>query len=289
MKTLNELVYGHNQAKKTLLALIRRSQDRYYKKCVLGETELQDTLKCLLIGQSGTGKTHLIQSLRKLYNFPLISLDATQLVPTGNGDGMNVKQLKKLINDKAQELAKEPQYYSPEGVINQMVIFVDEFDKLGNCFDSTGKWNQHVQANFLTMIDDKEEFSGISWIFAGAFSKLYENKAVVKNSIGFFQVADTNVQETAQFSDDDIIKSGIIPELLGRISLIVELDRFGKDDYARVLHTLLLKYPELTDVCHESIIAKAMASGQGIRSMTRQLEMLNIEQASDAPVMMRRG
>lgn len=277
MKTIDDLVYGHRQAKRVLSVLLKRSQERYYKKCVMGADEVPDTLKCLLVGQSGTGKTHLMQSLRKLHNFPLISLDATQLMPTGNAEGLNAKQLKKLIEDTAHELTKQPEYHSPEGVINQMVIFVDEFDKLGSSFESSGKWNQHVQANFLTIIDNKEEFSGISWVFAGAFSNIYKTKGNTK-SIGFFP-GECPEDASDEISDADILKAGIIPEMLGRISLIVQLDSFTKKDFEKILiERLMPSYPlALSSVEMDAIVEKAYTSEQGIRSMTRQLEMLSIE------------
>lgn len=280
MKTFNhssidEMVYGHKQAKKVLKVLLKRSQDRYYAKCVKGLSEYQDTLKVLLVGPSGTGKTHLIQSLSKLHNFPLICLDATQLMPTGNKDGVNTQQLIKLINDTANEYTKQPEYFNPEGVINQMVIFVDEFDKLGTSFDSSGNWNKHVQANFLTLIDNKEEFSGISWIFAGAFTDIYENKGKEK-SIGFFP--EEKKESTKEITDEEILKAGIVPEMLGRISLIVQLDTFDKDDYCKILvERLLPNYSNLHDIDVDAIVEKALNSGQGIRSLTRQLEMLSID------------
>lgn len=287
MKNIDDMVYGHAQAKKVLQVLLKRSKERYYKKCVLGHDNVHDTLKCLLIGQSGTGKTHLIHSLRKLLPFPLICLDATQLMPTGNNEGMNAKQLKKLIKDTAKQYIEQEvltseivHYHSVEGVINQMVIFVDEFDKLGTSFDSSGNWNKHVQANFLTLIDNKEEFAGISWIFAGAFSSLYEAKP---SGIGFFS---ENAIIEEQITDKDIIKAGIIPEMLGRISLIVQLDTFTKEDYHNILvNRLLPSYEQLSlnEADIENIVDKAYISGQGIRSMTRQLEMLAIDIEYEEP------
>lgn len=272
METLDSMVYGHKQAKKVLQVLLKRSQDRYFNKCVMGNETNTDTLKCLLIGPSGTGKTHLIHSLKKLYKFPLICLDATQLMPTGNKDGINIGQLTALVDDKCHEYAKQIEYHSPEGVLNQMVIFVDEFDKLGNCFDSTSNWNKHVQSSFLTLIDNKEEFAGISWIFAGAFSGLYEAKP---RGIGF---SNTEIEDTKEITDKDILRAGIIPEMLGRISLIVQLDTFTETDYKTILvERLLPLYPTLTSVNVEGITKKAYDSGQGIRSLIRQLEMLSID------------
>jgi ATP-dependent Clp protease ATP-binding subunit ClpX len=282
MNSIDEAVFGHAQAKKVLQVLLERSRNRYMRKCVLGQQDVPATLKCLLIGQSGTGKTHLMQSLSKIHKFPLINLDATQLMPTGNTDGTNIKQLKKLIHDKAKEELErskaniDGRYHSEEGVMNQLVIFVDEFDKLGTSFDSSGNWNKHVQANFLTMIDNKEEFEGISWVFAGAFSSLYNNTQ--SNGIGF--QATHTVKTKTVVSDESLVKAGIIPEMLGRISLIVQLDEFTDVEYKEVLTERLLKnYTNLSLAEEEldKIVKTAMASGQGIRSMTRQLEMLSID------------
>lgn len=274
MRTIDDYVYGHAQAKKILHVLIKRAQERHYKRCVLGEIDAPETLKCLLIGPSGTGKTHLIQSLKKIHKFPLLSLDATHFTPSGNSDGLNAKQLTKLIHDTAHQLTKRPEFHSPEGVLNQLIIFVDEFDKLGTSFDSSGNWNKHVQANFLTLIDNKEEFAGVSWIFAGAFTSLFEEKS---SSIGFFPSVSLASKE---ISDADIVKSGIIPEMLGRIPLIVQLDTFTEADYRRILvERLLLNYNLLleSDAIND-IVATAYSSGQGIRSLTRQLEMLAIDE-----------
>lgn len=269
-------VYGHPSVKRALNALIKRSQEHYYNKCVLGRTEVQSPLKLLLIGPSGTGKTHLINSLRKQYDFPFLSLDATSLTPVGNNGGINSVQLKKMIYDVAHQELKKPQYHSAEGVISQMVIFVDEFDKLGNSWDASGTWNSHVQSNFLTLIDDKDEFAGISWIFAGAFSKLFENKK--SNGIGFFKVAEGPKQ---LISDQDILNAGIIPELLGRISLVLQLDAFTEQDYLAILNNMLLPLysglPELSEETKINMARTAMNSGLGIRNLSRQLEHMSIE------------
>lgn len=283
MKTIDELVYGHKQAKKVLQVLINRSKERYYKKCVKGIEEYPERLNCLLIGQSGTGKTHLMRCLAAIYEFPLLCIDATELMPTGNDTGLNRKQLRKLIFDTAKDLTHKPQYHSIEGVLNQMIIFVDEFDKLGTCFESSGNWNKHVQSNFLTMIENTEELGGISWVFAGAFSGLYENRNIKKNSIGFFEQAEES-KPSQEIKEQDILKAGIIPEMLGRIPLIVQLDDFTIGDYMNVVEKLLeTKYNTLMNVNVLEVAETALSSGQGIRSITRQLEMALIDQEAETP------
>lgn len=266
---IDDMVYGHLKAKKVLEAVINRSQKRYNDKVVGGSENFKNPLNCLLVGQSGTGKTHLIKSYSKLYNFPLLTLTATELTPTGSHEGINSKQLRALITKTANEYLKKPEYHSLEGVLSQMIVFVDEFDKLGVSFESTGNWNKQIQACFLTLI---EEDLGVSWVFAGAFSNLYVPK---RRSIGFF---NEEKEVTTEFGDAMLLGSGIIPEMLGRIPLIVQLDTFNKQDYLNILTNNLLPKYDLEDLNLDQIAEKALTSGQGIRSLTRQLEMLTIEQ-----------
>lgn len=276
---IDEAVYGHAQAKKALRALVRRSQERYHKKCVMNESVFPEPLKCLLIGDSGTGKSHLVRSFKKLYDFPLLTIDATHLTPVGNSGGTNPKQLKQLIYELANEELKRPNFHSIEGVLNQMVIFVDEFDKLGNSWESSGSWNSHVQANFLTLIDDKEEFGGISWVFAGAFTHIAK-KHTNNFHLGFHKKVETT--NSIEITDQDIIKAGIIPEMLGRISLVLQLDVFSEDDYMNILQQRLLPlYPMLKETLEVSslieISKKAHLGALGVRGLNRQLELLSID------------
>lgn len=266
-------VYGHEKAKKVLKAVIKRSRLRHHLKCVEGSKDYPKPLNCLLIGESGTGKTFLVQNLQKQYKFPFLSIDATTLMPTGNDSGLNSKQLKKLIHTTAEECLKSPLFHSVEGVMSQMIVFVDEFDKLGTSFDSTGNWNKHTQSNFLTLMEHGGMFNGISWVLAGAFTSIPRETA--KRGIGFFPQAQ---EATNEITDDDIIKAGIIPEMLGRISLVVELDRFTEQDYKNILREELLPQYKGVVLDEEQVINKAQSSGLGVRSLIRQLEMASIEQ-----------
>lgn len=274
-------VYGHAKAKKVLTVLHNRSQERYYKKCVVGENQYPERLNCLLVGPSGTGKTHLMKTFADQHGIPLLCIDATELTPSGNTSGVSKQQLKKLIIDFAHETTKQPRFHSPDGVLNQMFIFVDEFDKLATSFDSSGNWNKQVQSSFLTIIEDKYELSGITWVFAGAFSTARECKVKPK-SIGFFHEEHTHVDQS--LSEKDIIKAGIIPEMLGRIPLIVQLDHFELANYIEIVDRMLqTKYNVLTNVNVNEVAETAMNSGQGVRSIIRQLEMALIEHDSDKP------
>lgn len=285
LKELDKKVYGHERAKKALITAVKRSKTRYYQKWALLDTEPVDRLNCLLIGDSGTGKTHLMQSLSEIMEFPFIYVDATQLTPTGNSDGINQKKLVKTINDKAAALLNtHHNYKSIDGVKDQLFIFVDEIDKLANSFDSSGKWNTHVQSNFLTLIDDKADLSGVTWVFAGTFSGI-ERETKGTNALGFTSTATE--KEVKKITDEDLIENGLIPELVGRIGVITELDKFAESDYIKILNELLLpsKYRHLSKcgVSFENLTADSTAViakkgvKQGIRGLKRELDAHYLE------------
>lgn len=290
LETLNKTVYGHEQAKKTLITLVKRSKTRYHQKWIQMIKNPVDTLNCLLVGDSGTGKTYLIEELAKEMNFPFLKVDATSLTPTGNNDGINQAKLKKMIVDKAEEyIKKDYGYYSVEGTIDQMVVFIDEMDKLAHSFDASGNWNKHVQSNFLTLIDNKEEFSGVSWVFAGAFAGV-ERKVVTKG-MGF---SGTDEETVVELDDDAVIKAGLIPELVGRLGAIVALDEFAEEDYKVILDTLVLpkKYKQLKMMGLEHVqmsaekreeLCKATPNKkQGVRALQREVEKYYLDTEFDA-------
>lgn len=283
---LDRVVYGHTAVKKALISLINRSKLRHFQKWLLLEDRENwvEIGKLLILGGSGTGKTHLVETIARLVRFPLVKVDATSFNPTGADGGLKAADLCKLIRKSAREhsLDKSGYWHSEEGTTDQMIVFVDEIDKLGTSFGSSGSWNQHVQSNFLTLFDNKDEFEGVSFIFAGAFTKLNkENDS--KSSIGFTQSEDA---ESECDLASELVKVGLIPELVGRFSNIVELDRFDIDDYYKVLNELILPKklsqlkafnipePTFTDVELKKIAKKAHSSGQGIRALARELDKL---------------
>lgn len=291
LKEFNNHVYGHIAAKKTIIAAINRSKMRHHQKWALNE--LSDSLlkpsKILLVGDSGTGKSMLVDVASWIMNFPFVRIDATQLMPTGNDSGINQKQFKKLVTEEAKiwMQARQDRGYthSLEGVIDQMAVFIDEADKLCNAFESSGNWNKHVQSNFLSIFDSYDWGQGITYIFAGAFSDM-EGSSSVKR----FGFSHDNYTDSAEdILDDRIIKHGLIPELVGRLTAIVELDKFNKEDYHYILTNILLprkqydlgvfnnSYIELSDEQKDILITKALKSKQGIRYLTRELDKLCLE------------
>lgn len=290
LKEFNHKVEGHIEAKKALINLVNRSKIRHKQQYIDGlpKDKLITSSNCLLIGSSGTGKSFMVDTLREMIEFPLVKVDATKLNPSGAGEGgIKSSDLMKLIINNAKQLCAEKKhlYYSVLGTIAQTVVFVDEIDKISTKWESSGKWNSHVQANFLTLFENSDEFAGVSFIFAGAFTGIDEVEldSARSSSIGFnAEISKGN--RVVGGLDEKVIKMGLIPELVGRISSIVQLDKFTKEDYRNILLNRLIPKKEedllyfnygsvdLTESQIEDMLDKAMNSGQGVRFLKRELD-----------------
>ncbi len=153
-------------------------------------------------------------------------------------------------------------------------------DKLSNNDYSEG-WNQHVQANFLRFFENKEEgLNGLSFIFAGAFMKM-DRDSNKTSSIGFF---NNPISSKKKELDEAIIKMGMLPEIIGRIHHIIELDSLTEDDYRAILVDKIIpaKQLDLYEMTHneleicpnyiDEIIKEAYNSDQGVRYLNKKIE-----------------
>jgi ATP-dependent protease Clp ATPase subunit len=292
LNKLNERIYGHKQAKKVLINCINRSALRYYLKWgLMKEThELPIPQSCLLIGESGTGKTMIVEELCKLVNAPYIRLDATEFTVT-SATGLNCTAVVKYIMNVSTALIEEQKdkYRTIPGTIDRMIIFVDEFDKL--CASGpNGDWMKRTQTAFLSLFENKHgllpDTDGITFIFAGAFSGLDYKKKQEKKSIGFFKnIEEKNSRDLAQ----EIIKYGFSPELIGRIGNIVLLDELDIKAYKFILiNDIIVEQHAVADILEteklqlseeeiEEICNKAMKSKTGIRGMKQIINEMSVD------------
>ncbi len=286
---LSERVVGHDHAKKVLINLVNRSKDRYYQKwALLEEEDLTPLSNCLLIGDSGTGKTFLVESLSAVMNFPLIKIDATELNPTGASGGIKKKDLVNKVVNHVKEIMKDEQerrdddpsyrgeYFSFDGCLDQVVVFVDEVDKLGQQLSSD--WNAHVQANFLTLFENKGELANITFIFAGAFTGMDKHGKSAKQQIGFNHTEEVHEIGAGDLSQK-VIKFGLIPELVGRMHNICLLDELKEEEYTKILLQNILPRVQkslkfldipkfsLSKVQVKKLVKDAMKSGLGVRAL----------------------
>lgn len=304
LKALDDTVYGHTEAKKALIRAVNRQRLYYHQVHNLGNKEggginLQNVL---LVGPSGTGKTFLVEQLAKICEFNLVKLDATQIVPSGSTGKLNVSKIVETVVDSCKYYVnKSFGYFTSTQIMHQTIVFVDEIDKLTVPSDSSGNWSKNVQANLLQLVENKAELDGVVFVFAGAFVHLYdelktEAKAKAKKAIGFASGTEEKKEEEedagGQFSmplEDLVVKSGMLPELAGRIGSIAALEDLTQEHYEEIINKFLLPAAqkelkqfnidgfELSSGQIEKIAKRALGSSQGVRSARREISKLTAD------------
>jgi ATP-dependent Clp protease ATP-binding subunit ClpX len=209
----------------------------------------------LLIGPTGSGKTLLAKTLAEKLKVPFAIADATTLTEAGyvGEDVENV--LLKLINAADGNIP----------AAERGIIFIDEIDKIGRKSENTSITRdvsgEGVQQALLKIIEGTQasvppqggrkhpnqemlqiDTSNILFILGGAFvglDKIIEQR-IAAHSLGFGSNVGT-MDETArmellnQCTPDDLVKFGIIPELIGRMPISVALKELTKADLTRIL------------------------------------------------------
>lgn len=248
-KTENTQVYDHNKINEYLSEYIFNQKElvrtistgactylNVMRKADNKEIEHPYGLTVLVGGDTGTGKTYTLNKIAEKLNVPFISIDCTRLTPEGYvGDSLHdiLKQAEKTI---ISHHIKEGQYYN----YYPYILMFDEIDKLLAVDEKVSGFYASVQAAMLKVIESgiaesqkKDKLLAYPLvILAGSFMHSRNKNVNKSNSIGFFEAPK---ETAANINSEELIKYGLYPELVGRISVITETNTFKEEDYVKIL------------------------------------------------------
>ena len=314
---LDEYIIGQDTAKRTLAVAVYNHFKRH-NVALTSNVEIQKS-NVLLIGSTGTGKTLFAQTLARILDVPFAIADATTLTEAGYvGDDVE-SVLTRLLQNANFDVERA----------SRGIIYIDEIDKISRKSENPSLTRdvsgEGVQQALLKLIEGtvanvpaggagrkhpgeatvQLDTSKILFICGGAFdglNKIIGNRTCERRGIGFgAHVESKQERESKDFlkgvEPEDLVKFGIIPELIGRLPVITTLQDLDEDALVKILtepknavvkqFTAMLAMDDvkltITDDGLRAIAKMAVARKTGARGLRSILERVLMQPMFDAP------
>lgn len=312
---LDQYVIGQESAKRILCVSVYNHYKRLFCE-VDDDVELQKS-NVLMLGPSGSGKTLLAQTLARILEVPFAIVDATTVTEAGYV-GDDVENILLRLVQAADFDVK---------LAERGIIYVDEIDKISrkseNASITRDVSGEGVQQALLKILEGTvanvppgggrkhphQEFieintANILFVCGGAFDGIEKmiDKRIGKNGIGFGAEIATKEEKKSQdllskVEPEDLLKFGLIPELIGRLPSIVCLQDLDREALIKILqepkNSIVKQYKKLLEMDNvtlefaqdaiEAIADKAIDRGTGARGLRAVLESIMCDIMFETP------